>query len=718
MKLLLLIIISHSALANNNLSQSLEKIKKSLLSFKENKTSQLRDNPLDNLSFDDYYSRYFIYGYKALANYLIAKNSNDNQQKLELLKKSLHDLNHAQAFSHITINFIEHWKPQINAEIIETSFLQKQYYDCINYIERATLKRNFKKSYLPFMAISLKKTNQRTRLGQLIIENKYFFSNHKDPILKPIQNIIDLHTKNETPSTIKKKKEKAKKHSWKKRLSNYITSSKQFIYLQENSEFDSLFKKYVKLKRKESKKQFVNNFENNIDKFPPHKFADSIRTLWKKSQLSTALLWCKVFATRYWGHPDYPQILYYQSRLLEDLNQHRLARKKYDYLISLGKNRYQEVAMYRIAWLEFLQKDDSYSQSFKKYLENYPQGKYETTSTFMATLAKDTPTLLSNFFTTKTFTKTTHSKQFTKQAQKYIEKFPLNFYSVLLSSYDKNLWKNYKKILKSSGTHHIDFEKENPFYPVKIKDQVKIKIANELKEIGLKEHSSEVLELIDKDSGYNELLLHNIYRFQELNHQSGVVINSMMAFTRMPEKRKYINVKNIFPKYQFDLISNTIAKNKTNLSPFLVLSLIRQESAFNHKAISPARAYGLMQIIKSTARQVAKSNNVNEYNLFKKEDNINLGTNYLAQLLKDFDNNLIYALASYNAGPHNAKAWIKARGHLDPISFIETIPFAETQSYVKLVLRNFLIYEIIYNDLSPEKMVKKLALTIKQKTQL
>jgi soluble lytic murein transglycosylase len=84
------------------------------------------------------------------------------------------------------------------------------------------------------------------------------------------------------------------------------------------------------------------------------------------------------------------------------------------------------------------------------------------------------------------------------------------------------------------------------------------------------------------------------------------------------------------------------------------------------------------------------------YDLFDPADNIRLGTAELANMLSRFDGNWIQAFAAYNAGPGRARQWAQEFGGLPPDEFVEEIPFSETNLYVKLVLRNYWSYRLLY----------------------
>jgi len=132
----------------------------------------------------------------------------------------------------------------------------------------------------------------------------------------------------------------------------------------------------------------------------------------------------------------------------------------------------------------------------------------------------------------------------------------------------------------------------------------------------------------------------------------------------------------------------------------LVLALIRQESAFNSKAVSRAGARGLMQLMPATARLVAKQTGEAFSTTWLTSDpdyNIRLGRAYLKSMLERFDGAYVLALASYNAGPHRVDRWLETNGdprqdNVDIVDWIEQIPFDETRNYVQRILESLTVY--------------------------
>jgi soluble lytic murein transglycosylase len=155
--------------------------------------------------------------------------------------------------------------------------------------------------------------------------------------------------------------------------------------------------------------------------------------------------------------------------------------------------------------------------------------------------------------------------------------------------------------------------------------------------------------------------------------------------------------KILFPQPYWTAIQQESAKN--GLDPYMVASLIRQESEFNPGAISSANAFGLMQLLPSVGRSMAKQEGVKHFNeneLFNPETNIKLGTRYLKQTLDKFDGQAPYAFAAYNAGDSRVADWQSIGKYHGMDEFVESIPFTETREYVEAILRN----ESIYRELN------------------
>jgi soluble lytic murein transglycosylase len=153
----------------------------------------------------------------------------------------------------------------------------------------------------------------------------------------------------------------------------------------------------------------------------------------------------------------------------------------------------------------------------------------------------------------------------------------------------------------------------------------------------------------------------------------------------------------IFPLVYWDSIRKYSAQH--DLDPYLIAALIAQESTFDAGVRSSANAWGLMQLVPSTGRKLARATGVRftMASLTNPELNIRWGTLYFSDLVSRFGGTY-YALASYNAGDSRVVRWKSERPGLDEDEFIDDIPFPETQNYVKRILGTAEDYRRLYPD--------------------
>jgi len=133
------------------------------------------------------------------------------------------------------------------------------------------------------------------------------------------------------------------------------------------------------------------------------------------------------------------------------------------------------------------------------------------------------------------------------------------------------------------------------------------------------------------------------------------------------------------------------------VDPAWAMAITRRESTFIPTAKSPVGAHGLMQIMPQTAKHIT-GRRVAVETLYNPNINIDMGTDYLNYLMRQNDNNLVFATASYNAGYSRVKSWLPKHGQMPIDIWIETIPFKETREYVKAVLAYYQIYNIRMNQ--------------------
>jgi peptidoglycan lytic transglycosylase len=152
----------------------------------------------------------------------------------------------------------------------------------------------------------------------------------------------------------------------------------------------------------------------------------------------------------------------------------------------------------------------------------------------------------------------------------------------------------------------------------------------------------------------------------------------------------------LFPKPYWADLKRYSTQNA--LDPYLVASLIRQESEFNPNAVSRANAWGLMQLLPVTGKKVAREMKLRRFNtnqLLTPGVNLQLGTRYFRSMVDRFGS-FEYALAAYNAGSDRVQDWLTQGNYRDPQEFVESIPFTETREYVQAILRNASVYRQLY----------------------
>lgn len=141
-----------------------------------------------------------------------------------------------------------------------------------------------------------------------------------------------------------------------------------------------------------------------------------------------------------------------------------------------------------------------------------------------------------------------------------------------------------------------------------------------------------------------------------------------------------------------------------------VYAVARQESQFNPRTLSSAKAMGLMQVTPAAGREVSKDTGVpyNEARLMSDQSyNVQFGAAELGELVQNYDGNFVLVFAAYNAGRGNVRKWIQRYGdprdpNVDVVDWVELIPFAETRNYVQRVMENYQAYKVRFN--SPTKL--------------
>lgn len=160
---------------------------------------------------------------------------------------------------------------------------------------------------------------------------------------------------------------------------------------------------------------------------------------------------------------------------------------------------------------------------------------------------------------------------------------------------------------------------------------------------------------------------------------------------------KEVALKIIYPRKYEEHVELYAKEN--DLDPLLVYAIIKAESNFKPDVVSSSKAIGLMQLLESTAKEKAEKEEIpfeNATDLYEPQKNIQLGCAYFAELLKNYDGNLALAIAAYNAGIGKVNTWIREGTIQKDGSDIENIPYKETNTYVRKIIRDYDIYQKIY----------------------
>jgi soluble lytic murein transglycosylase len=252
-------------------------------------------------------------------------------------------------------------------------------------------------------------------------------------------------------------------------------------------------------------------------------------------------------------------------------------------------------------------------------------------------------------------------------------------------------------ILKASQTGLSKVEPETQIPPVLVDDHQYQK-ARELMLVGfLEEAALEMADVVGRYTNNQPTLLFLADQLYDLGSYNQALRIIRQYFQEALEKGTLTMPDHFwvqaYPLGMMDRITKHIGSDRLN--PYLVASIIREESMYDPKAISMAGAVGLMQVMPETGRWVAAQLGLKGFEpdqLFDLDLNIKLGSWYLAHLFEQFKGNLVFTIAAYNAGPDAVTEWIQRGDFQDMDEFIEQIPYSETRLYVKKVLRSYYEY--------------------------
>jgi tetratricopeptide (TPR) repeat protein len=326
-------------------------------------------------------------------------------------------------------------------------------------------------------------------------------------------------------------------------------------------------------------------------------------------------------------------------------------------------------------------------QAFQKGFGQYLEGKYEDAYGTWRDLLRDFPRtnikLRTKFWMGRAAQRSNHDANAETLYREVIKELPFSYYALLSSWYGE---------IEISRMMDVELPSATAETPILTPaDVVHVRRAEILIASGVPELAQfELHDIHPATNMPNEFLVYlAALNYLADNHQASFQVLGELSSRGFPGLFSSYGQKLYFPTSRLPLIRDLSKEWKVD--PLLVLSIIKQESAFNPEAISVSNAYGLMQIIPPTARELSAK--VEIADLFNPTQNIKLGSKYVQQLLHKYKGNVIMALSAYNAGPGNAERWAReAAGSLPPEEVIEMITFKETREYVQNILRNYYWY--------------------------
>ncbi len=387
------------------------------------------------------------------------------------------------------------------------------------------------------------------------------------------------------------------------------------------------------------------------------------------------------------------------GRLYEDAGNEKESSKHY-YILAQGtrKSIHEEKAGWRIAWAFYVKR--KYPEALKQFEDNaekFPKGK----------LAEE-----NLFWRAKALEKLSRSAESKKVYRRLAQIFPLGFYglqarrkieadpSVLFfaSAASPKIRKaSYSPVPESpkagrpklSARDKARWVRAREFISMRFLEDARYELRSLQKSIPKKLSDALWLaELYNAAQAYSESI-RLLYLFRSVARADEGSETSMRFW------------KNLYPPAYSKIIEGRA--DSLGVDPNLVRGVIQQESMFDPKALSRAGARGLMQIMPQTGERLllkyAGQSRFEVDQLFDPRLNIQMGIHYLSELGEQFENNPIYMLICYNAGPRALKRWIKRLNNLEePEMAPESIPWPETKKYVKNVLRNYGVYKILYGE--------------------
>ncbi|MBI3582488.1 MAG: tetratricopeptide repeat protein [Nitrospinae bacterium] len=531
-----------------------------------------------------------------------------------------------------------------------------------------------------------------------------------DPFLEmALSRILELKKDNSVKFPPPEKKDEIKRIEGLMNGKNYNKVIKELADILERWKDDplretALFNLALSYKYIGDDSKCIENIRKFIKYFPKSpKVAEGLymmsKIYWNKGNTKKAIPFNDIIISRYPKNAWAGRAIYVKARIKEEDDKSDDAITLYSRLINFsGLGELSEEAAWRIGWIYYQKKDYLKAiENFKKCAELFPDSQYADSSLYWMGRAGEN---------------SGNSEIAIDAYQRLALYYPYTYYGhrgyerlIALTPQSNNQLSviSYQPFdINNQLSGNWEFSNEGKFH---------IEKANELIDMGFIEDAREEIKSIPLSNGNNNmpalLSISQFYSRAEAYQDSMSIQNNILSKLKREEQNKLPEEfwRLYYPLSYWDFISKSVSEN--HIDPFLILSVMRQESAFNKMSLSSANAYGLMQLIPKTGERIYRMKWGGEFKnevLFEPEINIEMGISYISELLQMYKNNpslsprqaLILTLATYNAGPTAVKTWIEKFGTLPEDEFIEKITYPETRGYVKKVLRNYENYKRLY----------------------
>ena len=585
-------------------------------------------------------------------------------------------------------------------------------------------KRDFINSFLDICELTLKHVSQE--LGPLIRRNRdliVFMSpgqkeKHRNLLSRSLNKFFDEDLKETLTEFYEKSKwdEQVRKKE-EKQVKKVSSGNETRLWIQ----FSRAFRKRQRLKAVEYAVDFLNQFpESKKVPFIRKKTYEIYKRLFRRSgkkwnslkkRFEKELLKANVKNILFWLNRFYSQGYYNITLDLAEktINQKSQTDKIPELLILAGRSAYNQADFTKVkAHLQTLveehrEHDLSHEASYLFGLLHYRQENCKKVISvyepFLENPYSDPWELQVRYWLWRCFKKTKSSKA-AKVAEVILERFPLTYYGLIVRQYEKN---GLQSLIppETQDLSSISWKTRGT--------EEQWKRIKKLLELGWIKEAEKEIDFLPEPEAASGFIVRGL-----LWHAASLFYRFIKDYAAAIDRdHRYLSarfLKMTFPRKYKEFVVG--AEKEFSISRYLIWSIIRQESAFTPQAISPSKAYGLMQILGPTARETARWLKVGKFNtsrdVFKLKYNVRFGTHYFLRMLRKYKKVSPFAIASYNVGPGNLDRWLKHRkdlkdwektgDSLDNDLWVDELPWSETSFYVKAVLRNHLLYGIIYNE--------------------